>query len=168
MKEKRKRLSLRTLDARTFQHQLGQLANTVALKVEREGVKVTKPAFTAADITIMLRHSLACYGLMCFVNADETRKSGSWKPAYSAVLLSLNRSMIDCLYNITVLLSSPSKRYAFRESGYKFALEALKSEEERYRGKRWMRSYIDKQRDLMRIGMDADGITLAEVEAAKP
>jgi hypothetical protein len=37
MKNKRK-ADKRDVDARTFQHQLGKLANTMALKVEREGV----------------------------------------------------------------------------------------------------------------------------------
>jgi hypothetical protein len=166
MKNKQK-TSKRFLDARTFQHQLAKLANTVALKVEREGVKVMKPQFTAADVTILLRQSLSIYELMCFLNAGDTRKSGSWKPAYSAAILPLNRSMIDCLYNITTLLRFPSFRYAFRESGYRFALEGLKADEERYRGKRGWRVYIKKQRDLLRIGMNADGITLAEVESAK-
>lgn len=154
------------IDAKTFQQQLGKLANTIALKVEREAAKSIKPQFTAADITVMLRHSLSCYELMCFVNADETRKRG-WKPGYSAALFSVNRSMIDCLYNITVLLKFPSKRYAFRESGYKFALESLKADEQHYGRKRAWRAYIKQMRTGLRGGMDADGITLAEVEAAE-
>jgi len=48
MKDKRRSASKHEIDARTFQHQLGKLANTIALKVEREGVKVMKPQFTAA------------------------------------------------------------------------------------------------------------------------
>jgi hypothetical protein len=167
MNKKRETQSKRLIDARTFQHQLAKLANTVALKVEREGVKVMKPQFTAADVTVLLRQSLSTYELMCFVNADDTRKRGSWKPAYSAAILPLNRSMIDCLYNITTLLQFPSQRYAFRESGYRFALEGLKADEERYRGKRSWRTYIKKHRDHLSIGMNTDGITLTEVEAAK-
>lgn len=62
----------------------------------------------------------------------------------------------------------PSKRYAFRESGYKLALEALKIDEDRYRGKWGWRTYIKKQRDFLRIGMGADGITATKVQAAKP
>jgi len=104
---------------------------------------------------------------MCFVNADETRRSGAWKPDYSAAVLAVNRSMIDCFYNITVLMRFPEKRYAFRESGYKLALEALKAEEEKYRGKRGWPAYIKQQRDFLRISMGADGITPAEVEAAE-
>lgn len=74
MKKKRRILPGPLISARTFQHQLGLLAETVALKVEREGVKVTKPPFTAADITVMLRHSLACYGLMCLCRRNQKRR----------------------------------------------------------------------------------------------
>lgn len=165
MRQNRKRWP--KIDAKTFQQQLGRLANTIALKVEREAAKSIKPQFTAADITVMLRHSLSCYELMCFVNADETRKRGGWKPGYAAALFSVNRSMIDCLYNITVLLKFPSKRYAFRESGYKFALESLKADEQHYGRKRAWRTYIKQMRTGLRGAMDADGITSTEVEAAE-
>lgn len=168
IKHTRKTRSGRHINAKTFQPQLWNLANTIALKVEREAAKSMKPQFTAADITVMLRHSLSCYELICFVNADEARKSGGWKPGYSASLFSVNRSMIDCLYNITVLLKFPAKRYAFRESGYKFALEALRADEQHYRGKRAWRSYIKQMRTWLRGAMDADNITASEVETAKP
>lgn len=130
-------------------------------------MRVIKPQFTAADITVMLRFSLSCYGLMCLVNADETRRSGGWRPAHSAALFSLTRSMIDCLYNITVLLRFPSKRYAFRESGCKLALEGLSADEKKYRGKRKWNRYLKRQRHALSVGMAADGITLAEVCAAQ-
>jgi hypothetical protein len=155
------------IDARTFQHQLARLANTIALKVEREGVKTTKPAFTAADVTVLLRQSLSIYELMCFVNADDTRKSPGWKPAYTAVLISLIRSMIDCLYNITMLLTHPSRRYQFRESGYKLALEALDEDETCYGGDQKWDKYNARLRRGLEHGMQVDDITLDEVKAAK-
>lgn len=157
----------RKIDAKTFQPQLWALARTIVLKVEREGARVLKPQFTAADITVMLRHSLSCYEVMCFVNADETRKSGNWKPAYSAAIFSLNRSMIDCLYNVTTLLKFPAMRYAFHESGYKLAFESLKADEERYDRKRRWRAYVKARRELLGRAMAADGITMPEVLAAK-
>lgn len=156
-----------TIDAKTFQQQLGRLANTIALKVEREAAKSIKPQFTAVDITVMLRHSLSCYELICLVNADETRKRGGWKPGYPASLFSVNRSMIDCLYNITVLLRFPSKGYAFRESGYRYALESLEADKRRYGRRKAWQAYIKEMRTRLRGAMDADGITLAQVKAAK-
>jgi hypothetical protein len=78
------------IDARTFQRQLGTLANTIALKVEREASKTFKPAFAAVDIFIMLRQSLTTYDLFCYLNADDTRKSGDWKVGYSVAIFRLS------------------------------------------------------------------------------
>lgn len=38
------------IDARTFQAQLATLANTLALKVQREAIKTVKPSFVAVEI----------------------------------------------------------------------------------------------------------------------
>jgi hypothetical protein len=155
------------IDARTFQHQLARLANTIALKVEREAAKTMLPAFAAADVTMLLRQSLSIYELMCFVNADHIRKIPGWKPAYTAALLSLIRSMIDCLYNVTMLLTDSSRRYHFRESGYKLFLEALHEDEARYGGNPKWDDYIAHHRSAIDVAMRGDGITLDEIKAAK-
>jgi hypothetical protein len=119
------------LDARTFQQQIRTLANTLALKVEREGPKIPlKPDFVSADITVLIRQALNTYDLFFFVNADERRKNEpGWKVAYSAVTLPLIRCMIDCLYNITMILDDPGvKAYQFRASGFRLALLAIEAD----------------------------------------
>jgi len=160
---------LRIIDAGTFQKQLGSLANTIAYKIEREAPKLIKPNFTAADICVMLRQSLSIYELFCFINADERRKHGvDWKVAYSAAVLPLVRCMIDCLYNITAILTKPGEKgYQFRESGYKKALKALDTDEQRYGGDPEWDSYIRRMRDTINNSMRADSITAADVNAAK-
>ncbi len=154
------------IDARSFQHQLGSLANTMALKVEREAPKLIKPNFAAADIVVMLRQSLSTYAVFCFLNAEETRKSGNWKVGYSAAILSLIRCMIDCLYNITVILAYPAERYHFREIGYKWTLQGLDADERRYGGEPKWDNYIAQIRSGIHAGMKLDGITSEEVNAA--
>src|SRR6266404_4706529 len=107
------------LDARTFQTQLIELANTVALKVQREGPeKLPKPVWVITDIFVLLRQAMHTYDLFFYLNADERRKKDvDWRLAYSAASLPLIRCMIDCLYNITVILQDPgAKGYQFRES----------------------------------------------------
>jgi hypothetical protein len=154
------------IDARTFQIQLATLANTLAFKVEREASKTMKPAFAAFDIFVMLRQSLSIYELFCFVNADETRKSGTWRVGYSVAILPLIRCMIDCLYNITVILAYPAKGYHFREIGYKWALQGLDDDAARYgRDPKWD-DYIARLRSGIQYGMGLDGITPEEVNTA--
>jgi hypothetical protein len=173
-KKKLKKLTVKDwpgveLDARTFQRPLGELTNTISLKVEREGVKRLKPNFAAIDIYMMLRQALRTYDLYFYLNADERRENDAdWRVGYSAAILPLIRCMIDCLYNITSILNNPGpKGYQFRESGYKLALAALDADEKRYGGDpKWDR-YIAGRRAFLDLAMRACGITLADVQAAK-
>jgi hypothetical protein len=45
----------REIDARIFQKPLCELANVISLKVEREGIKVLKPAFAAIASDLLPR-----------------------------------------------------------------------------------------------------------------
>lgn len=158
------------LDARTFQRKLDELANTIAFKVQREGIyRGLSPVFVIPDIYFLLRQAQQTYNLFCFMNADERRqKDVDWRPAYSAVMLPLIRTMIDCLYNISAILQNPGVTgHRFRSSGYKFALEALDADEGRYGGDPLWDTYIADRRNTMSDGMRADGFADAEVRAAK-
>ena len=59
-----------------------------------------------------------------------------WRTAYSIVSLPLIRNMIDCLYNITIILQNPRANGLWhRKSGYRKALKAFDDEEAIYRGR---------------------------------
>jgi hypothetical protein len=118
------------IDARTFQKPLAELTETIALKVQREGIKLITPPFVAADIYVMLRQVLKIYELFFYINADDRRSDPAWHIGYPAALFPLIRSMIDCLYNITTLLENPTEngRY-FRASGYRQMLESIAEDE---------------------------------------
>jgi hypothetical protein len=125
------------LDAKTFQNPLRDLANTVAFKVEREGPKhIPVPPYVVGDIFVLMRQTMYTYDLFYFINADERRhRDPDYRIAYSAVILPLIRCMIDCLYNITVILTNPGLiGYEFRASGYRRVLESLDDDERRYGG----------------------------------
>ncbi len=73
------KLPERHLDARTFQAPLSELANTLALKVQREGPgRLPNPAFVIADIYMLLRQAHHIHDLFFYLNADELqfRESG--------------------------------------------------------------------------------------------
>lgn len=157
------------LDAGKFQKQLGELADTLSLKVQREGPKlIPTPIFINADIFMLIRQAAHTYDLFFYLNADEKRhKEGGWKMAYGIVALPLIRCMIDCLYNITAMLDKPGRAYDFRLSGYKKALDALDADEKRYGGNAEWDNYIRKQRDLLGLMLRHDGFKLSEVHTAK-
>lgn len=158
------------MDAKTFQKPLAELANTLALKVEREGhEKLPQPDFVVVDIYMMLRQAHQTYDLFFYLNADERRKHDCyWKVSYSAVLLPLIRSVIDCLYNITTILHEPGlKGYQFRASGYKLALDAIEIDGRRYGGDPNWDAYLAQRRELLNSQMRANGLTAVEVRNAK-
>jgi hypothetical protein len=155
------------LDATKFQNQLGELATTIAYKVQREGIGVIGRSATE-DIYVLVRQAQRTYDLFFYLNADEHRKEPSWRAYYTFVALPLIRSMIDCLYNITVMLDGPrSKPGEFRRSGYKMALLALEEDERKYANNpdpSWI-EWFRKRRQTLELGIRRDGFNLAEVMA---
>ncbi len=169
MKNKKIKPSEQHLDARTFQQPLDELANTIALKIQREGHQHSlKPSFVIPDIYYLLRQIHQTYNLFCFINADERRQCDvGYRIAYSVVILPLVRTMIDCLYNITTILKNPGPTgYQFRESGLKQILKALDADEQRYGGNPKWDTWIAKHREHIDLEMRRTGITEADVKSA--
>ena len=158
------------INARDFQHPLEELTNTIAYKVQREGgQKGLNPDFVSTDLYYQLRIAHQIYSLFFFLNADKRRKEDcDWRVAYGAVGLPLVRTMIDCLYNVTAILQDPPYygRW-FRQSGYRYFLEALDEDEKRYGGQpRWDR-YVKKYRDMAHFDMRLNGFDTTEVQGAE-
>ncbi len=170
MEKETNKLNWPEIDGSAFQHQLDDLATTIAFKVQREGAGcLPKPIFVTADIYYLLRQAQRTYNLFCFINADETRqKDVDYRIAYSAVTLPLVRTMIDCLYNITAILKNPGpKGYQFRESGLKQILEALDADQQKYAGDPNWDAWIGDRRKQIDFEMRMTGLTEPEVRAAK-
>src|ERR1700747_3286450 len=75
--------------------------------------------------------------------------------------------MIDCLYNITTILTNPwRKGYQFRESGLKQIFKALDADQERYGGNPVWDAWITGYRGFLNLDMRRTGITEKEVAAA--
>lgn len=160
----------RELDARTFQHKLEKLATTIAFKVQREGPQHgLKPNYVAPDIYFLLRQSQHTYNVFFFMNADERRqKDCDWRVAYSAVILPLIRTMIDCLYNITAILQDPGlKGCEFRASGYRLVLQALDDDQARYGGDPKWDDWIARQRKHIDFDMRTNRFSETEVRTAR-
>lgn len=152
------------IDARTFQKQLAELTETIAYKVQREGIKLINPSFVAVDIYVMLRLDLKIYELFFYLNADVRKQDPAWHIGYNAGVLPLVRCMIDCLYNITALLENPKENGRhFRASGYRQMLEAVAEDEKRYGGDPQWDGHNLERRANLDLDMRANGFTVAEV-----
>lgn len=158
------------IDATKFQRQLGELATTLAYKVQREGFPRIRSRMATEDIYVLVRQAQRTYDLFFYLNAEEHRKEPFWHAYYTFVALPLIRSMIDCLYNITLMLDDPGNKPAeFRKSGYRMALEALEEDEQKYANSadpRWA-EWFQNRRDSLELGIRRDGFKLDEVMAQK-
>jgi hypothetical protein len=158
------------LDARTFQPNLEGLTNTIAYKVQREGESNgLKPDFVAMDIYFQIRLANQIYNLFFYMNSEQRRREDcDWKVAYSVAILPLVRTIIDCLFNVTAILQDPPYfgRW-FRESGYRYFMEALDQDEARYAGQPRWDEFIAKYRGMAGFEIRRDGFDEAAVRAAQ-
>lgn len=156
------------INAELFQRPLGELAEVLAQKVKREAPALLRaPNFVSADLHVLIRQAMRTYDLLFYLNADERRKEDCyWRPVYSIVALPLIRTMIDCLYNITMILQNPRKNGPwFRKSGYKRVLNELDEDRARYGGDPRWDEWIDRNRNGADFDLRRDGFSVPEVLA---
>jgi hypothetical protein len=158
------------IDAHSFQEPLAFLCQTMVEKVFREGAQTGWPACVSEDIAMMLRYSLNVYRLLFYLNADTRRTEDlDWHVPYGVTAMSLVRSLIDCLYNVTSILQDPPERGpAYRKSGIQRILKDLDEDEKRYGGQANWDSYIAERRDLTDRLMRMSGFTANQIKDQKP
>jgi hypothetical protein len=157
------------IDATKFQEQLAGLATTIAYKVQRERVPTISP-MASADIYVLIRQAQRSYDLFFYLNAEEHRAEPGWRAYYTTAALPAIRSMIDCLYNITVMLEDPQiKPLEFRKSGYRIALEGLEEDQRKYGNNPdpvWA-EWLQKYRQSLLLALRGDGFSLNDVMTSK-
>lgn len=154
------------LNASTYQDPLRRLAEVIAQKLHREAFKNTNvPGYVRLDLFVVMRQAMWTCDLFYFVNADERRKDDPyWHQPYTIVTAPLVRSVIDCLYNITLILQDP--RYygpMFRKSGFKKRLDALNADEARYGGRPEWDGQLKGQRAGLDDSIRSSGLTMVDV-----
>jgi len=158
------------IDAKTFQEPLWKLAETMAQKVKREGKEhLPGPEFICDDIFMMIRQAIATYNLLFYLNADERREQDCyWNNAYGVVTAPLVRSMIDCLYNITLILENPAENgAAYRKSGLKKRLLDIEEDQQTYAGKPEWDSYNQEQKKTLDWLIRGSGFKEDDIRNAK-
>ena len=158
------------IDAKTFQMQLGELTQTMVEKVRRQGpTHITPVQLVCDDLVILLRYALSIYSLLFYLNADDRRREDAcWKDHFGVTAMSLVRSLIDCLYNITSILENPGVKGAeYRNSGFKNMLKDLDELRRKDNGDpKWM-SYLDELASNIHRMIVASGSSIAEVREQK-
>jgi hypothetical protein len=154
------------VDAKSFQEPLAWLSETVFEKVFREGVShVGWPHYVAEDIAMMLRYSRSIYNLLFYLNANERRESDlGWRMHYGVTAMSLVRSLIDCLYNITAILENPAERgAAYRKSGLRRTLNDLEADRQAYAGQPKWEEWVDVRRGPVELLIRTSGFAMDDV-----
>ena len=73
------------------------------------------------------------------------RGDPDWHVQYGVPAMSLVRSLIDCLYNVTAILESPADAGpAYRKSGIKKMLKDLEEDHQRPAGQAKWESYVEE------------------------
>jgi len=155
-----------TIHAETFQQPLGKLAATMVEKVFREGPKhIAAPAYVSEDIVTMLRYAMSVYNLLNYLNADERRNEDpDWFVRYGVTGMSMVRSLIDCLYNITAILEDPATvGRKYRMSGLKTTPIDIDNERDRHQGEDDWESYYKERRAPVELLIRMSNLTLDEV-----
>lgn len=151
------------VDAGTFQIQLGKLAEVLAQKLKREAVKQLQ--FIAVDLHVLVRYAIWTYGLLFYLNADERRRTDTeWRDAYTIVTLPLVRNLIDCLFNVTLILQDPAVYGPrFRLGGFKKMQSAIFEDEQRYGGKPDWDEWLAKRKEGLDIGVRSSNLKMTDI-----
>jgi hypothetical protein len=154
------------IDASTFQKPLRMIAEVIAQKAKREA---PVPQFMREDLHVLVRQAIWTYNFMFYLHADDRLETdANWKNVYTVVALPLVRNMIDCLFNITLMLQDPQANGArFRLSGFKRMQVAIDEDEQYYGGQAEFDVWIAKRRDALDMSVRSSGFTLSDVSAAK-
>ncbi len=155
------------VDAKTFQEPLSALAETMVQKVFREGKSHCGfPENMHDDIAMMLRYALSIYRLLFYLNADVRRqKDTEWHVEYGVSAMTLVRSLIDCLYNITLFLENPAKAAEYRKCGLKKVLDALDAERDAHPGDQAWEAWRAERLPFVEGFIVRCGFTVGDVRA---
>lgn len=152
----------------TIQQPLRGLAETMAQKMYREAPELlAAPPYVGPTMFMMIRQAMYTCNLLFYINADERRENDcNWNPAYTFISAPLIRSLIDCLYNVTLILENPSANgSAFCKSGFKKRLKDLQEDEARYGGQPNWDASIKEGRQKIDMALRQYGLTMSEVQA---
>lgn len=156
--------SLPVIDVGKPLRDLTLATESIVLQLERE-LADKHPSFGLRDdLSMLIRQARETFGLLVFINGDNARDGGAgYKIAYSAVCLPLIRTLIDIYYTIIVLLDAPEKIKHYRLSGFRRKFDALEEDIRRYKDRPTWKSYLEFQRKSLKKGLEAFGLTKAEV-----
>jgi hypothetical protein len=162
-------LPLVEIDASTFQQKISKLAETVAQKVKREGQShLSGPIGFQGDIFITVRQARNTYDFLYWTHSDELRSHYGWRDNYIVAAIPLVRTLIDNLFNVTLLLLDPTANgERFRVSGLRKDMLFLDALLKRYSGIPIWDKYITESQQKAAFLIRQAGYTEVQVRDRK-
>ena len=117
---------------------------------------------------MLLRYARSTYALLFYLHSDERREDPSWRKQYSVLAWSHVRGLIDCLYNVTLILDDPcGNGKLFRLSGLKKMIQNNDEAAHTY-GQRpeWADDLKNRQESGQRVAREL-GVTISSVRSAR-
>jgi hypothetical protein len=153
-----------------IQQPLRDLAETIGQKMYREAPRLlASPPYVGPNMFSMIRQAKYTCDLLFYLHADDHRQNDCyWKQEYTFVSAPLIRTLIDCLFNITLILENPKDHGPlYCMSGFKKELNDLDEDVNRYAGQpEWDRYILEKRRKIQ-LGFQVFSLDEAEVRATK-
>jgi hypothetical protein len=101
-----------------------------------------------------------------YLNADVRRqKDTDWHVEYGVSAMPLIRSLIDCLYNITLFLDNPAKAAEYRKCGFKKVVDGLDAERDAHPGDQAWEAWRAERLPFVESYIVRCGFTVADVRA---
>ena len=158
------------IDGRRFQAQLDNLAELVALKMERGWPQhLQAPPGAVTDLIMCLRTVRLHYRASCFLVADGTMESAGWSNEHMLLLTPIARTCLEALFNTCFLLEDlPSRSIWFEQHGWRESVLNFRLHKERYGNdsESGMDVWLEEMEKLLELGKRLLGIT--DKQAANP
>ncbi len=153
------------IDASTYRDQISLLAEVIAQKVKREGPNhLGGSVGFHSDIFILIRQARNTYNFMYWVHSDDVRDIYGWRDNFTFACEPLVRTLMDNLFNITLLLQDPhTNGKRFRASGLRKGLQLIEAELARYKGQQEWDEYIADSQGKLAFLIRNSGLTEQEV-----
>jgi hypothetical protein len=93
------------------QEKLETLSLALVNKIEREWpASLGQLRFTQGFFGLTVRFSRITYRTACYLCADARMKEGEWRWYYTLALPSLNRTILDAIFNVVFMLEDLEPR----------------------------------------------------------
>ncbi len=150
-----KNANQKTIDFSIFQPKFDSICRKLIHKIEREWSKNLGHLVMARGfflVTLKAAHNT--FETVCYLCADVRIKQADWRWRYILVLPTLNRTILDSVFNVMFMLEDlPTRSQWFHESGWRDAKRELDEQRKEYGSDPTWAAWLDKMEGALNTGI---------------